>query len=324
MSEQTRALVTTAPAYYPGMPVQEFVYVDLSTVLTQSQRDSTQREYRRRINQYLAFCATHHVLPEEPKSLALWRDHLVIATRQSPRTIQGKLAAVRSLMAEAASREAISHETAQRFRAVRGVKVKAMRHRLRQHNKTYLAPEQVRALCTAPSEDTLVGIRDRALLAALASSGCRESEIAGLLIENLVMRDGGYFCRVLGKTDEDPREVHLSSEAYWMIQTWLFIRKSHKINSPYVFTCFDGRGDSRITNRPMTGKDVWKLVRKYARRVGLAHVKPHDLRRFMITQLARKRDIFAANLAAGHSKLETTQEYILDRSLEPGVTDDLY
>ncbi len=324
MSEQTRALMPASQSNVAGMSPAEFLKINLASVLTHSIGSSTQREYRRRVDQYLMYCEQHRLAPEDPGSLALWRDHLVIGTTQSPRTIRGKLAAVRRLMAEAANRQVVTFETAQRFHAVEGVKVKALRHRLRQHNKTYLAPEQVRALCTAPSEDTLVGIRDRALLAALASSGCRESELAELLVENLVMRDGGYFCRVLGKTDDEPREAHLSSEAYWMIQTWLFVRKTHKVSSPYVFTAFDGRGDGRIADRAITGKDVWKLVCKYARKVGLAHVKPHDLRRFMITQLAKRRDIFAANLAAGHSKLETTREYILDRRLEPGATDDLY
>ncbi len=52
-------------------------------------------------------------------------------------------------------------------------------------------------------------------------------------------------------------------------------------------------------------------------------MKPHDFRRFVGTQLARK-DIRMAQKALGHKRLETTvRHYVLDE-LEPGLTDDLY
>jgi integrase len=59
------------------------------------------------------------------------------------------------------------------------------------------------------------------------------------------------------------------------------------------------------------------------RTIGLAHVKPHDVRRFVGTQLA-KRDIRKAQKALGHKRIDTTaQHYVLDE-LEEGLTDDLY
>jgi integrase len=64
-------------------------------------------------------------------------------------------------------------------------------------------------------------------------------------------------------------------------------------------------------------------VRKYARQCGLPAVKPHDFRRFVGTQLA-KRDIRQAQKALGHKRLETTaQHYVLDE-LQVGLTDGLY
>ena len=62
---------------------------------------------------------------------------------------------------------------------------------------------------------------------------------------------------------------------------------------------------------------------KYAVAVGIKELKPHDLRRFVGTQLAAK-NLRSAQLALGHKRLETTaRHYILDE-LEPGLTDGLY
>ena len=73
----------------------------------------------------------------------------------------------------------------------------------------------------------------------------------------------------------------------------------------------------------LSASAVWQTVRKYAVDAGLDDVKPHDFRRFVGTQLARK-DLRMAQKALGHKRLETTaRHYILDE-LEPGLTDGLY
>jgi len=68
---------------------------------------------------------------------------------------------------------------------------------------------------------------------------------------------------------------------------------------------------------------VWQAVQQYAAAVGLRHVKPHDFRRFVGTELA-KRDIRLAQKALGHKRIETTaRHYVLDE-LAGGLTDGLY
>jgi integrase/recombinase XerD len=68
---------------------------------------------------------------------------------------------------------------------------------------------------------------------------------------------------------------------------------------------------------------AWRAVQRYAQHVGLAHVKPHDFRRFVGTELAR-RDIRLAQKALGHKRIETTaRHYVLDE-LAGGLTDHLY
>ena len=68
---------------------------------------------------------------------------------------------------------------------------------------------------------------------------------------------------------------------------------------------------------------MWQTIKKYADQAGLENVKPHDLRRFVGTQLAKK-DIRKAQKALGHKRIDTTaRHYVLDE-LEVGLTDNLY
>ena len=91
----------------------------------------------------------------------------------------------------------------------------------------------------------------------------------------------------------------------------------------YIFTSFDGRGDSRVNDKPMSEVGVWKLIVKYAGEMGIKNVKPHDFRRFVGTELASK-DIRKVQKALGHKRIETTaKHYVLDE-LEGGLTDNLH
>jgi len=124
---------------------------------------------------------------------------------------------------------------------------------------------------------------------------------------------------VLGKNQTEARTAPLSHEAYASIQAWLARRP---VESAYLFTSFAGKGH-RPTARPMHLSAAWRAVQRAARRVGLAHVKPHDFRRFVGTELA-KRDIRLAQKALGHKCIETTaRHYVLDE-LAGGLTDGLY
>jgi len=94
------------------------------------------------------------------------------------------------------------------------------------------------------------------------------------------------------------------------------------VESAAVFTSFAGRG-ARLTATPLSTTAMRQLVQHYAAAAGLPPVTPHDFRRFVGTELAKK-DLRQAQKALGHSRIETTaKHYILDE-LEVGVTDGLY
>ena len=94
------------------------------------------------------------------------------------------------------------------------------------------------------------------------------------------------------------------------------------IDTDYIFTGFASRGDSRATDKPFSRQAAWQLVQRYADALGLANIKPHDFRRYVGTQLAR-RDIRVAQKQLGHASIATTaKHYVLDL-VRLGITDDL-
>ena len=274
--------------------------------------------YQRDIAAYLRFCDDLQTALEAA-SLARWRTSLAQHTTLSPHTINRRLAAVKRLLQEAATQGYVASATAEAFRRVPGVPVKALKDRLKATARTRLTPGQMRLLCEAPDRTTVLGWRDRALLHTLATSGCRVSEVVTLTTAQLLSRDSSFFLEVLGKNQTERRTTPLSHEAYACIQAWLARRP---VESPYIFTSFAGKGH-RPTARPLHLSSAWRAVQKAARRVGLVHVKPHDFRRFVGTELAR-RDIRLAQKALGHKRIETTaRHYVLDE-LAGGLTDGLY
>jgi integrase len=275
--------------------------------------------YKRDTAAYLAFAEEHGLNWCDPQTLVSWRDALSLESDKSPNTINRMLAAVKRIIREMASRHMIADALTLRFDRVRGVQVKALKGRLKKHSRTRITPQDMRRLCEAPDTSTDIGLRDAALLAVLASSGIRASEAATLTLEQIQKRGRGYYLLVCGKTDTDYRDAHLSPEAYQRINEWI---QRRPVLSQYIFTSFSTRG-SLPSPEPISEVTVWTIVKRYAEQCGLQWIKPHDFRRFVGTELAKK-DIRKAQKALGHKSIEVTaRHYVLDE-LEIGLTDELY
>ena len=304
------APIATAP--------ETLVRLDARTLLAGQLAPASIAMYKRDFRAYVVFAGS----PEaalDPPTLARWRGELAAHTTLSPNTINRMLSAVKRMIGAAAAQGYLSAETAAAFEQVKGVRAVALKERTKTHARTRIAPTDMRRLCDAPDPATLLGLRDRALLATLASSGIRADELASLTIAQITVAAGGFLLAIRGKNDLEFRSTPLSQEAHRRIAAWLAVRP---VASAFVFTAWDGKGN-RATDRPLSGPSVWRTVQRYATQVGLTHIKPHDFRRFVGTQLAAK-DIRKAQKALGHKRIDTTaKHYVLDE-LETGLTDDLY
>ena len=169
--------------------------------------------YTRDCAAYVAFCGYDSTVALRAETLRRWRTYLVQDTPMSPQTINRMLAAVKRVVKEGLVHGLVAREVAEAFAQVEGVSVVALRHRLKAHARVRITPAQMRQLCDAPDPQTLLGLRDRALLHTLAGSGCRITEVVTLTAGQITTRDGGHFLQVLGKRQKGRREAPLSQEA---------------------------------------------------------------------------------------------------------------
>jgi integrase/recombinase XerD len=278
-------------------------------------------EYRYDAQHYLAYCAWERDRALDPQTLRAWRQHQVDTTGLSPNTITRRVRAVQCLVRASARRDALEAGLAFRFLQVEAVPLAPLRARLTPRHA--LTPAQVRGLCEAPDPQTLVGVRDRALLLSLASSGCRVSELLAATRQDLLAVQGDWFLQVLGKGQARHRRAPLSAEAAAGVHVWLRKRAAAGVDVATIFTSFTGR-PARLRPHGMTRTRAWQRVKGYARQVGLPWVSPHDLRRFVGTQVAARAGLRQAQHTLGHRLLQTTTLHYLLDELEAGLTEQLF
>ena len=285
--------------------------------------------YRRDVAAYTAWAAGQGKDPLSSATFARWRTDLVTVPyndqgdQYSPKTINRMLSAVKRVVREGAVQGRVSRDVAEAFGDVAGVKVKAMKTRTKKNGRVAISPATMRSIVAQPDLGTLVGLRDRAFLLFLATSGVRVDDAVNLTVDQLEVRDDGFGCMVMGKNQEEPQFVPMTTEAYNAIQKWLGVRT---VTSDVVFVGCQGRGD-RFTGDPLSAVGAWKLVKKYA---GLVSpqlgdtIKPHDFRRFVGTQLAQNRGVDVAQKVLGHRDARTTLNNYVLSEVKANVTEGLF
>lgn len=161
---------------------------------------------------------------------------------------------------------------------------------------------EVTALIEAPDLSEPLGIRDRAILETLYSSGIRVSELVGLRFDALDLSASRIV--VLGKRRKQ-RIAHLGSFASAALTAYLGIRA--ELGNPThdrVFVNFRGG--------PLTQRSVQRVIEKYVRQIlpGRTEVSPHTLRHTFATHmLDAGADLRVVQELLGHESLSSTQIY---------------
>ena len=166
-----------------------------------------------------------------------------------------------------------------------------------------LVEEDVTRLIESPDPTTPTGLRNRAMLETLYSSGLRVSELVPLKLNQVNLLDG--VIRVLGKGSKE-RVLPLGEEAVdWLtryVQSGRAIILSQKLSDAIFVT---NRGTS------MSRQAFWNLIQKYVVISGIKKkVSPHTLRHAFATHLLNNgADLRSVQLLLGHSDVSTTQIY---------------
>jgi integrase/recombinase XerC len=171
----------------------------------------------------------------------------------------------------------------------------------------HLSVDEVDRLLASPGRQDVQSARDRAILELFYASGIRLSELVGLDLHNLDLREG--LVKVKGKGNKE-RIVPVGSKAKMALKGYLDRRKEliptsgqGPLDPPAVFL---NRRGGRLSAR-----SVGRILLKYLQRSGLGpKITPHGLRHSYATHLLEAgADLRAIQELLGHASLSTTQRY---------------
>jgi integrase/recombinase XerC len=150
-------------------------------------------------------------------------------------------------------------------------------------------------------EDSIVALRDQAMLELFYSSGLRLGELVGLQVQDVDFDN--QEVRVTGKGSKT-RVVPVGAFAVQALQAWLAVRAQHA--APESNALFVNR-----RGRPISPRTVQARVDHWAKKLGLGqHVHPHMLRHsFASHVLQSSGDLRAVQEMLGHANISTTQVY---------------
>lgn len=172
---------------------------------------------------------------------------------------------------------------------------------------TFLNPEELQRLFDQPDISTIGGLRDRAILELLFSSGLRVSELVGLDRDHINLKRREFTVRGKGQKD---RPIFISDAAAHWLDSYL---KERQDNVKPLFIRYSGQKKVDLSGNfhRLTARSVQRLVSRYALLAGITkHVSPHSLRHSFATDLLMNgADLRAVQSLLGHSNIATTQIY---------------
>ncbi len=173
---------------------------------------------------------------------------------------------------------------------------------------TFLTNDEIRRLFNQPDIKTNIGLRDRAILELLFSSGMRVSELVSINKDQINLERGEFTVRGKGQKD---RPIFVSDTT----KDWLTKYLNRRIDSSIPLFIHYSNGHKTIDNsgnfKRLTTRSVQRLVNHYALLAGITkHVSPHVLRHSFATDLLMNgADIRSVQSMLGHSNIATTQIY---------------
>lgn len=172
---------------------------------------------------------------------------------------------------------------------------------------TFLQSQELENLFQAPDLSSEQGLRDRAILELLFSSGLRVSELVGLNKADINLKRREFMVRGKGQKD---RPIFISETASWWVDKYLERRSD---NSTPLFIRYSGQKQLNQTGDHMrlSARSVQRMISKYARLSGITKkVSPHTLRHSFATDLLMNgADLRSVQALLGHSNISTTQIY---------------
>ncbi len=254
--------------------------------------------YMQRLVEFAGDIHVDKITSELVRKYRLWLNRYVneAGDELSPITQSYHLIALRSFLAYC-SKRSIATLTPEKIELPK----------VRKKQVSFLSQDETERLIEAVDTNTPQGIRDRAILELLFSSGLRVSELVNLNRDHINLKRGEFMVRGKGQKD---RPVFISPEASEWLATYLETRTDPAVP---LFIRYSGfkTGDSKGESFRLTPRSVQRLVQQYAKLAGITKkVSPHTLRHSFATDLLMNgADLRSVQSMLGHSNIATTQVY---------------
>ena len=254
--------------------------------------ENTLSAYRSDLYSYADWLASasRDLLQSRPEDILAY---LATLTGKSSRTSARRLSSLRRFFQYLAREGRISHDPCARVAAPR----------IGRPLPKSLTEEEVESLLDAPDTATAVGQRDRAMLEVLYATGLRVSELVGLQLVQVNLRQG--VLRVIGKGNKE-RLMPLGEEASDWVEKFIRQGRAELLQGPPADVLFPSR-----RGRMMTRQTFWYAIKRHAVRAGISKtLSPHVVRHAFATHLLNHgADLRVVQMLLGHSDISTTQIY---------------
>jgi tyrosine recombinase xerC len=173
---------------------------------------------------------------------------------------------------------------------------------------TFLQYDEVVNLIDNIPLDNEQGLRDRAIIELLFSSGLRVSELVNLNRDHINLKRREFMVRGKGQKD---RPVFVSQHAAEQVENYLQARQD---SLPALFLSYSRRSTKPTMSgdyRRLSARSIQRMISHYARLAGITkHVSPHTMRHSFATDLLMNgADLRSVQSLLGHSSISTTQVY---------------
>jgi site-specific recombinase XerD len=269
--------------------------------IEQNRSQKTIQNYDHYLTRLIDFAGDIKIMDIDQELVRKWRLWLNrlgtnVSDEMQKNTLNYHLIALRSFLKFCAKRN-IPALTADKIELARTVRKQV----------TFLNLEEVERLFEQPDITKITGLRDRAILELLFSSGLRVSEMVGLDRDHINLKRREFMVRGKGQKD---RPIFISPAAAKWIDHYL--QKREDTVKPLFVRYSGSKQIDRSGNyHRLTARSVQRLVARYALLAGITkHVSPHTLRHSFATDLLMNGgDLRAVQAMLGHSNISTTQIY---------------
>lgn len=269
--------------------------------------EKTQENYNRylvRFTFWLSKSDKKDLLPHELTADDIWTYRVFLSRAMGPKGTQ--LSKITQNYYLIALRALLGYFVARDIQCIPPDKITLSKEATKEKTVKFLALEHIKKLLESASGTDPAGLRDRAIIEALFSTGMRIAELASLNKEQFdsIWNKQDFEIGIIGKGNR-PRTVYFSERALTWLKEYLKTRKD-KERALFINYRSREQDDNRLTTRSME-----RIIKRYAIKAGVPlFTTPHTLRHSYATDLLTQGvDLRTIQEFLGHKNIVTTQVY---------------